>query len=203
MVPLETPRLLLQPLQLEDAQQTQKLFAKWEVVKYLNAQVPWPFPPDGALAHYRHNALPAIERGDEWHWTLRLKQFPDEIIGAIGLMRSASDPSQPSNNRGFWLAPRWHRQGLMLETVIAVNDYWFDVLGFPKLRVPKAVENLGSRRISEKTGMRVVATYESDYVSGRLLTEAWELTAEEWRVQRASLIGGSTATPRAEWRRQP
>ena len=30
--------------------------------------------------------------------------------------------------------------------------------------------------------MRVVETKEGDYVSGRLLTEVWEITAEEWRA---------------------
>jgi RimJ/RimL family protein N-acetyltransferase len=52
------------------------------------------------------------------------------------------------------------------------------------LRVPKAVVNIASRRISEKTGMRVIATEERDYVSGRLLTEIWEITAGEWREKR-------------------
>jgi len=65
-----------------------------------------------------------------------------------------------------------------------VTGYWFDVLGFPVLRVPKAVANTASRRISEKTGMRVIATDFQDYVSGRWPTELWEITAEEWR-QRA------------------
>jgi RimJ/RimL family protein N-acetyltransferase len=72
----------------------------------------------------------------------------------------------------------------MTEAVIAVTDYWFEVLGFPVLRVPKAVENVGSRRISEKTGMRVVEVKEREYVSGRLQTEVWEVTAEEWRAWR-------------------
>jgi hypothetical protein len=38
-----------------------------------------------------------------------------------------------------------------------------------------------SRRVSEKQGMRVVATEERDDVSGRMLTEIWEITAEEWK----------------------
>jgi len=37
---LETERLLLRPLALEDAEQVQPLFAQWEIVKYLNAAVP-------------------------------------------------------------------------------------------------------------------------------------------------------------------
>jgi len=177
---LETERLFLRPLELSDAEQVQILFPHWEVVKYLNAIVPWPYPPDGALTYYRDRALPAMARGDEWHWTLRLKENPGQIIGAIGLIRGATD------NRGFWLAPAWHGQGLMTEAVIAVNDYWFDVLAFPVLRAPKATANVASRRISEKTGMRLVGTEERTLVSGRLLSEMWEITAEEWRAFRSS-----------------
>ena len=65
-VELHTPRLLLRPLQLSDAQQTQLLFPHWEIVKHLNAIVLWPYPADGALTFYRDMALPAIERGDEF-----------------------------------------------------------------------------------------------------------------------------------------
>ena len=50
-----------------------------------------------------------------------------------------------------------------------------------------AVANVASRRISEKTGMRVIATVERDYVSGRLMAEIWEITAEEWREKRVLL----------------
>lgn len=173
---LETERLILRPLCIEDAERTQALFPQWEIVRYLNAVVPWPYPADGAHAYYRDVALPAIERGDEWHWTLRWKDSPDEHIGAIALSRNGQD------NRGFWLGLPWHGQGLMTEAVIAANDYWFDVLGFPVLRAPKAVANAASRRISEKTGMRRIATEEQEYVSGRFPSEIWEITAEEWRA---------------------
>ena len=179
---LHTPRLVLRPLALADAEQVQHIFPQWEIVQYLNAIVPWPYPPDGALAYYRDRALPAVERGDEWHWTLRLKTNPDRIIGAIGLIRGDGD------NRGFWLAPEWQRQGLMTEAVIAVNDYWFDVLGFEVLRAHKAIANVGSRRISEKTGMRMTGNAERNLVSGRLPGELWEITAEEWREWRKGRV---------------
>jgi RimJ/RimL family protein N-acetyltransferase len=180
---LQTDRLILHPLQLADAERTQQLFPQWEIVKYLNAKVPWPFPPDGALAYYRDAALPAIERGDEWHWTLRLKESPEEHIGSICLVRGEQI------NRGFWLGLPWHGRGLMTEAVIAVTDYWFDVLGFSFLRAPKAIGNGASRRISEKTGMRVIGTHKSDYVSGRFPSETWEVTAEEWREKRIAVRG--------------
>ncbi len=62
--------------------------------------------------------------------------------------------------------------------------YWFDVLGCTVLRVPKATANTASRRVSEKQGMRVVATGERGYVSGRQPAEMWEITAEEWKARR-------------------
>ena len=173
---LETARLLLRPLELADAEAAQKLFPDWEIVKYLAPRVPWPYPDDGALTYYRDDALPAMARGDEWHWSLRLKSDPARLIGVVSLMKGEN------GNRGFWLGLPWQRQGLMSEAMEAVTDYWFHELGFPVLRVPKVVANTASRRISEKGGMRLVAAEERDCVSGRFLTEVWEITAEEWRA---------------------
>lgn len=116
---------------LENAEQTQLLFPQWVVVRYLASMVPWPCPADAALVYYRDIALPAVERGDAWHWTRRLKSDPARIIGAIGLMRGEKE------NRGFWLAPLWHGQGLMSEASDAATDYWFDRLGFLYCEFPK------------------------------------------------------------------
>jgi RimJ/RimL family protein N-acetyltransferase len=52
------------------------------------------------------------------------------------------------------------------------------------LRVPKAILNEPSLRISEKSGMRLIATEERDYVAGKFSTEIWEITAEEWNAKR-------------------
>jgi RimJ/RimL family protein N-acetyltransferase len=171
---LETPRLILRPLELADAEQTQHLFPQWEIVRYLTHAIPWPYPPDGAYTFYRDVALPAVARGDEWHWTLRPKSNLDKIIGSIALMRNQKD------NRGFWIDLPWQRQGFMTEACDAVTDYWFTVLKFPTLRVSKAIANTGSRRISEKQGMRVIGREERDHVSGRNVSEIWEITSEEW-----------------------
>lgn len=175
---LQTKRLLLKPLQLADAEQAQRLFPHWEIVRYLANIVPWPYPPDGAYRYYSHVALPAMQRGDEWHWTLRLKSAPEQLIGSISLVKGET------NNRGFWPGLPWQGQGLMTEASEAVTDYWFNVLKFRVLRVPKAIRNEPSRRISERGGMRLIATEERDYVAGKFSTEIWEITAEEWNARR-------------------
>jgi RimJ/RimL family protein N-acetyltransferase len=119
-----------------------------------------------------------MERGEEWSWTIRLKSSPASMIGSINLK------SKENNNRGFWIGLPWQRQGFMTEACEVVTDYWFDVLKFPVLRVPKAAVNVASQRISEKNGMRIVATEEREYVSGRFQSEIWEITAEEWHAGR-------------------
>jgi RimJ/RimL family protein N-acetyltransferase len=180
-----TRRLLLKPLALADAPQIQRLFPRWEIVKHLAAKVPWPYPPDGAEQFIRNVALPQMERGETWNWTLRLLEAPETIIGCINLTAGEEE------NRGFWLDPAYRGRGLMTEACVWVNDFWFDTLGFDRLRVPKAIANTGSRRISERQGMHVIRLEERDYVSGRLPSEIWEITAAEWRAWKAAHREGS------------
>jgi RimJ/RimL family protein N-acetyltransferase len=174
-----TERLILRPLELADAPAIQEHFPRWEIVRYLLNRVPWPYPPDGALHYCRDLALPQMERGEAWHWTLRLRGSPSQVIGLISLVKGDGD------NRGFWLGLPWQGRGLMSEACAWTNDYWFETLGFTVLRVAKAAANTASRRISERHGMRLVGMIEKDYVSGRLPSELWEITAEEWRAWKA------------------
>jgi len=172
----------LRPLELPDAAEVQPLFAQWEIVKQLNARVPWPFPEDGVHIYYRNDAIPAIERGAELHWMLRLKDDPaQKVIGSICLVLEGN------NNRGFWIAQPWQRRGLMTEAAAAVTRFWFEELNQPVLRIKKARDNKASRAISLRQGMRCIAEAEDDFVSGRLPTEIWELTAEEWRKRNPPL----------------
>ena len=179
MVPvLETARLVLRPLVLADAAAAQELFPHWEIVRFLNAKVPWPYPADGALQFYRDVALPAMERGEQWIWAILLKGGPDRLIGAINLSADRDE------NRGFWLGLPWQRQGLMGEACEAVTEFWFNGLLRERLRVSKAAPNLASRRVSQKQGARLIAVEERDFVSGRWPTEIWELTREEWNSRK-------------------
>ena len=182
MIPtLETRRLLLRPLELADAGQATD-FSSLGSRPIPQQPRSLAYPSDGVQTYYRGVALPAIERGEEWHWSLRLKSAPSQMIGCITLM------NREGNNRGFWLGTTWHGQGLMSEACEVVTDFWFDVLKFSVLRVPKAAANLASRRISEKTGMRLVDITERDYVSGRLPTEVWEISRDEWAARRNSRV---------------
>jgi len=175
---LFTGRLELRPLELADHEAIQQKFPRWEIVRLLAAGLPWPYPSDGALSFVRDVTLPAVERGEEWAWTIRPQAQPDELIGGISLF------AKEGENRGYWLEPAWHRQGLMLEACEAASRFWFEQLGQPVLREYKAVENEGSRRLSQRQRMRVIWRGERDFVAGRLPAEIWELTADVWRRAR-------------------
>ncbi|WP_156292409.1 GNAT family N-acetyltransferase [Serratia oryzae] len=171
---LKTHRLILQPLELSDSADIQRLFPHWEIVKYITHQVPWPYPEGAARQFIQEVALPNMAKGSGWYWSIRLKADARHLIGVINLC----DP--PNANRGFWLTPEWQHHGLMSEASAAVTDFWFNQLGKPVLRVPKAKGNLASRRISERSGMRVIATQWADFVGGHMESEIWEITKDEW-----------------------
>lgn len=181
---LRTARLALTPLQLTDAPLIQQLFAHWEVVRFLDSRVPWPYPADGAVSYLRDQAFPAIERGEEWHWMIRLTDAREQAIGSISLY------DQPGNNRGFWLAPQWQGHGYMSEACEVVNRYWFETLNRPVMQVPKAIGNHASRRVSEREGMTLVSVSEAQFVSGAMGKEIWELTREQWLKKRTLHSGG-------------
>jgi|ERR1700677_3271505 ribosomal-protein-alanine N-acetyltransferase len=174
---LMTPRLILRPLAMADAPALQAGFPKWEVVRYLDGVVPWPYPKDGALTYIRDVALPGMDRGEEWYWSIRPRTAPHELIGVICLRLKQGD------NRGFWLDPGWQGQGLMSEACSVVTDFWFEDLGQPVLQVVKAAANGRSRRLSERTFMRMVETFQHEFVSGRLPAEVWEISRGEWFAQ--------------------
>lgn len=76
----------------------------------------------------------------------------------------------------------------MTEAVVAVTNYAFGELGFERLVFDNAKGNLGSRRIKEKTGARLLRTEPAEFVD-RMYTEreVWELSKDEWETFRAAM----------------
>jgi len=179
MIPnLETERLILKPLCREDIDAIQQVFPQWEIVRWLDARVPWPYPEDGARSFIEQVVLPTAKAGTGWHWSIRRRADPATLIGEITLQ------DDPRNNRGFWIVPEWQRHGYAGEAADAVTQFWFEVLSKPVLHVPKATANVASRRISERQGMRVIEVFKGQLVGGEYDFELWELLREVWLARR-------------------
>lgn len=178
---LETARLILRPLQDHDVPAIQRIFPQWEVVKHLNAAVPWPYPDDGAATNMAM-CLDQRAKGEKFFWAITLKD-DDELRGRIDLWPG---DAQVRDSRGFWLDPRLHGQGLMTEAADAVTDYAFRILGWPELWLSNAQENIGSHRIKEKQGAELVDVTPGIYVGGPGVRETWVLRREVWLARTAS-----------------
>ncbi len=177
---LETPRLRLRLLRMSDAPHIQALFPRWEIVQYMAASIPWPYPENGAR-QFLEAVLPKNETREQYDWAITLKSEEDDLlIGAIGLY-----PSSKEDNRGFWLREAYHNQGYMKEAVSAVNDFAFDHLKLPFLLLNNAEPNRASHRIKEISGASIVSIKEdASYVGGKFRCVRWRLTREDWEKHR-------------------
>lgn len=177
---LETGRLILRPLELRDAAAIQQQFPDPEVVRYLHAGLPWPYPDDGALANTRES-LEKRARGEKFFWVLTLKGGDDTAIGRIDLWPF---DGELRDMRGFWLGRAHWGQGLMTEAAEAVTGYAFEALAWPFLYLNNAAENAGSHRIKEKQGAELLDRKPHPFMSGEYLRETWILRREAWMARR-------------------
>ncbi|MCB1563400.1 MAG: GNAT family N-acetyltransferase [Alphaproteobacteria bacterium] len=174
---LETGRLILRPLTLEDAPAVQKYFNDWEIIKNLSKVVPWPYPDDGAEDFIKNNALPRMREKGHLIWAITLKENPGEAIGIIDF---GHERSLSHGDRGFWIARPFQGRGLMSEAIAAVNDYLFFEVGLEKFTVLNAKSNITSRRVKEKTGAVFIGLTELEHHSGETEAELWDITRENW-----------------------
>jgi RimJ/RimL family protein N-acetyltransferase len=176
---LETDRLWLKPIGSGDAPTVQRRFPRWDIVRFLAARVPWPYPPDGADS-YIGSLLAEMEAGSKNAWGLWLKGGPNELIGMIELWPpKAASPTRES--RGFWLDPEYQRRGLMTEAADRVVDYAFQELAWPFLLLGNAKSHSASARIKERQGAVLIGELPFVFVSGEDLMQVWRLDADDWK----------------------
>jgi RimJ/RimL family protein N-acetyltransferase len=158
-------------MSVDDAPAVQEQFERFEVVRYLNKSVPWPYPQDGARFYLENVLGPAVESGKEQAWAIVLQ---GKLIGSIGLTAEGDE------NRGFWLAPEHWGHGYMAEASDRITDYALRDLGWSHLTTGNAVPNLASSRIKQSQGFQLIATLTKEFVGGAMEYEQWRLTRQEW-----------------------
>lgn len=178
---LSTDRLVLRPVRMGDVTSVQEGFSQWDVVKDLDAAVPWPIPCDWAASDMS-DTLTRMARGEKCRWAITMKG-DDKLIGAIELR---IDDGESRNQRAFWMSPPYWGRGLMTEAAERVTQFAFVTLGWSQLWLTNAEANLASHRIKEKQGARVVDRRPARYVSGDSVEVTWLLTREDWLALRAT-----------------
>jgi RimJ/RimL family protein N-acetyltransferase len=179
---LETDRLVLRRPHEKDIPATQATFPQWKVVRYLHAEVPWPYPADGAQQHWGRMSG-EIERREKSHWAITLKGGDDELIGLISLWKNGE---HIHDQRGFWLDPIHWGKGLMTEAANRVTDYVLLELGWPHLWLSNAEINTASHRVKEKQGALIVERVPRKFVYGDGIKVSWILTRTAWMKHRGA-----------------
>ena len=145
---IETDRLWLKPLEIEDIDLLVKYLPEWEIVKYLTRptaakvlpvqsrgaqpfklmsapQAPASKASEGIAREVFKKVISQPEPKDEWLWKIAPKAEPDKIIGVAHLRRDFE-----FGNQNVWLDPKARGQGFTNETVQALNTHAFTNLNF-------------------------------------------------------------------------
>jgi ribosomal-protein-alanine N-acetyltransferase len=186
IVSLDTPRLILRPVEASDAPRIQELFDNFKLLKYMSTAIPWPYPETGA-SDYLRTTLPKQAQGEIFLWAIREKAHAEQgMIGQISLT-----PGSETENRGFWLGEPYWGNGYMTEVCRVVTDFAFGPLGMSELFLSNALPNRASHRLKEKAGAEILSIEDRDFIGGRFPSVSWKLTAEKWMVNRERFISPS------------
>ena len=175
---LQTPRLRLEPVALKHAPHLQPLFADPEVLRYLSAQIPQPYPAEGMQWFLEHDLLPRVDSGASVAWVLVLRETGTPV-GLLVWRRHQSD----EGDRGFWLGRPYWGQGLMTEAITAFQDHVFFEVGLERMELRSGIHNHGSSRLKEKTGCVKISEAEGKMREGSIVG-VWEITRARWSALR-------------------
>ena len=145
---LETPRLTLREFRSEDVDALARVLADGETMRYY----PAPLGPAEVEQWIERNRRRYRESGYGL-WAMILKPGA-ELIGDCGLVKQTVD-GVDEIEIGYHVRRDCWKQGLATEAARACRDY-----GFARLKVDRLIslirpENLPSRRVAEKNGMKL------------------------------------------------
>jgi ribosomal-protein-alanine N-acetyltransferase len=174
-----TARLRLRPLEDADVESLWPLVSDPDLPRMMT----WAAHTDRSqtLAFVRGTRA-ALAGGTGVTWAI---EADGQVQGAISLDHIQFAQAALRVDRGelgYWIAPALRRTGLVTEAAQAVVGLGFEALGLHKIVVRCVEDNVGSRRVIEKLGFRMVGRLEDDvWRDGRWWSmRLYELTASEW-----------------------
>lgn len=166
-VPLETERLMLRPLTVEDAQ---KVYENWAGDPDVTRFMRWNTHTDAnATKEWLTAWVKTVSDQQVYDWGIILKAI-DEPIGSIGALTEETEPDRYTF--GYCIGKRFWGRGYMTEALCRVLRFMTDVAGIKHYFCYHAKENPVSGIVMEKAGFRYVK--DGDYTSydGKRLFES-------------------------------
>lgn len=143
---LETERLLLRRITIDDVNEIMELRGNPETMKY----IPRPLitSKEEALEHFKM-IDEKIEANVGINWAITIKGNP-KLIGTIGHYRI-----QPENHRceiGYMILPQYNGKGYVTEAIRVVLEYGFNDLNMHSIEAVIDPDNVASERVLQKNG---------------------------------------------------
>lgn len=145
---IETERLRLREMDLNDASLLFQLRSDDSVMKYMAKEVILTI--DEARKIIQDN-LNAFWKGESIYWAIALKD-KDDFIGAGGYWRWAKQHFRAEI--GFQLLPEYWRQGYMKEALESMIPFGFDQMGLHRIEADVDPRNIASIKLLEKLKFR-------------------------------------------------
>lgn len=161
---LETARLFLRQITVNDAPQVFFLRSDEEVMKYIDRT------PAASLADAIDfiKLIEAAQLNNEGiSWGITLKEN-NEMIGSIGFWRMQKEHYR--SEIGYVLHPAYQRKGIMKEAILKVLEYGFTIMCLHSVEANTNVENSASQKLLESVGFVQEAYFrENYYYNGKFL----------------------------------
>ncbi|MEZ0261403.1 MAG: tyrosine--tRNA ligase [Alphaproteobacteria bacterium] len=127
---IETEKLWMKPLVIEDIDLIRKYIPAWDIVRYLSRLQAAGATPKKEVFK---KVITQPEPKTQWLWKIAEKKAPDAVIGVAHLAREGEGGSQ-----NVWLAPAFQDAGLVHEAMVALNEHAFNNLGFNTMIIKDA-----------------------------------------------------------------
>lgn len=174
---LETPRLLLRKLTVEDVPQYfQRLFSSSQVAEHMLWK---PHKDISESAAAVRKAVEGYETGKYYRWGIALKN-QNSLIGIIELLRF--DEMDGTCSFAYMLGEDFWGMGYGTEAVEAAFGFAFSQLKVSSIISDHFAENPASGAVMRKAGMKYIRTIPEKYEKNGIMHDAAEyrITKEEW-----------------------
>ena len=176
---IETPRLVLRPVTLDDVDALYEHAREPDVSKMMS----WdPHADRGVTEVFVRSLVDGLAAGTNIGWAIVVEGRVGGVISLDGIRWQFRAWRMDKAEIGYWLGrPHWGK-GLMSEAAQAVLRWSFETLGLHKVTIGCVDGNEASRKIIEKLGFRFLAIFEEDFWRfGRWWAHRrYELTAGEF-----------------------
>ena len=155
MKKIETERLYLRELVIDDKKELMKVLSNSESMKFY----PNPFSEEKVEKWIQWN-IENYKKYKHGLWAVILKEG-EEFIGDCGItMQNIDDENVPEI--GFHIIKEYCKRGFATEAALACKEYAFKALHYPKIFSYTTIRNISSQKVAEKIGMQIYKYFEKN-----------------------------------------